>query len=136
VNGVATLTNMTLDKWGENGRPARTPRTNGGPVDDGVSAPITVTASKLVVVSTPIAIRSGTQVPAVASAFFTTVVDAEDVTGDIAKNFAGAVTLSINSATQTVINDILGSAVLGGGNPVNAVNGVATLTNMTLDKWG
>src|SRR5207253_3136994 len=99
-----------------------------------------------VVVSIPTAIRSGTQLPAVASAFFTTVVDAEDVTGDIAKNFGGAVTLSINSATQTVTNDILGLAILGGPNPavpppnnsqrITAVAGVATFPSLTLDKWG
>jgi len=58
------------------------------------------------------------------------VVTARDAFGNTATAFAGAVTVSITSGTGTPL------AVLSGTNPVNAVAGVATFSNLSINLTG
>jgi hypothetical protein len=149
VAGVATFPGLTLDKWGDYTLRAKTPNTPGGPVNDGVSPKITVNANHLVFGLpapgnvNPTQVRSGNNtLPAGDPSYFTETVQAEDIANSVALNFTGTVSLTINSATQLVLNDILGQAQLEGPNGPNnnqsiaAVAGVATFSNLTLDKWG
>jgi hypothetical protein len=58
------------------------------------------------------------------------VVTARDAFGNTATTFTGAVTVSITPGTGTVL------AVLSGTNPVNAVAGVATFSNLSINLTG
>lgn len=65
---------------------------------------------------------------AVAGAPFSVAVTVKDVNGVTIANFTGSVSLSLSSGTS--------GATLGGTTTVNAVNGVATFTNLTVNKAG
>ncbi|NWJ48723.1 MAG: hypothetical protein HXX08_22930, partial [Chloroflexi bacterium] len=67
---------------------------------------------------------------AVAGTAFTTTVTAQDAYGNTATNFSGAVTVAIKGSTGTT------GATLSGTLTVNAVNGVATFSGLSLDKSG
>ncbi|NWJ48732.1 MAG: hypothetical protein HXX08_22975 [Chloroflexi bacterium] len=58
------------------------------------------------------------------------VVTAKDVNGNFVSSYNGAVTIAIKSGTGTP------GAILGGTLTVNAVNGVATFTDLQIDKSG
>jgi len=65
---------------------------------------------------------------AVAGAPFSVAVTVKDVNGVTIANFTGSVSLSLSGGTS--------GATLGGTTTVNAVNGVATFTNLTVNKAG
>src|SRR5204862_4345941 len=54
-------------------------------------------------------------------------VTARDASGNTVPSFTGATSLALGNA---------GGATLSGNGPVNAVNGVATFANLTIDKVG
>src|SRR5206468_4118537 len=54
-------------------------------------------------------------------------VTARDASGNTVPSFTGAISLALGNA---------GGATLSGNGPVNAVNGVATFANLTIDKVG
>ncbi|MCI0639755.1 MAG: hypothetical protein L0Y70_11810, partial [Gemmataceae bacterium] len=125
LSGVATFNTLTLDQWGN-----YTFRGTSAGLTDAVSGTSIVTARTLVVTTQPPAIvRSGDD--------FSVVVEARDITGDVALNFTSDVTASVDTGVQVENGnlDISGTAVLGGAT-VAAALGVATFNNLTLDKWG
>src|SRR5206468_3243185 len=68
---------------------------------------------------------SNTQVGATITPAVT--VTALDASGNTVPSFTGAISLALGNA---------GGATLSGNGPVNAVNGVATFANLTIDKVG
>jgi uncharacterized repeat protein (TIGR03803 family)/autotransporter-associated beta strand protein len=119
VNGVATLSGLTVDQAG----------TYALSVTGGGMAPITTSAfdvaampaANLMVIGEP----PGT---VTAGAAFSVEVAAEDVWGNIDPTFTGSVTLSLASNP--------GGAALGGTLTASAVNGVATFSGLTIDQPG
>ena len=119
VNGVATFSNLTLNNAAAGyslnvtSSPSLTATTSG-------SFSITpAAASQLVVATQPNAV-----VPPGGSFGFTVLV--EDASGNVVPSFSGPVTAAL------VANP--GSDTLGGTIMVNAVNGVATFTNLILNN--
>jgi hypothetical protein len=81
-------------------------------------------ASQLVFTGQPTDTKAGSHItPAV-------VVTAQDQFGNTATDFAGQITLSITSGTGTVL------AALSGTNPVSAIAGVATFSDLSIDLVG
>ncbi|NWJ49103.1 MAG: hypothetical protein HXX08_24870 [Chloroflexi bacterium] len=123
VNGVATFSDLSLDKSGTgyvltaSATGLTSANTNSFDITTG-------TAAKLVITTQP----SG----AVASSAFTTqpVVTAQDANGNTATSFNRAVTVAIKSGAGTT------GALLSGTLTVNAINGVATFSNLKINKSG
>jgi dUTPase len=116
VDGVASFTPLTLNAAG-----SYTLIANG----DGFS--VTTAAVSITPIGTATTLEFSVQPPAsvVAGATFSVTVTAVDSLGNLASSFTGPVTLSEASGA-----DILGTLT------VNAVNGVATFTGLSIDAAG
>jgi hypothetical protein len=119
VGGVATFANLTLDKPGA----GYTLVAKGGGLPAAASLPFDVaalTATQLVI-TPPAFVISGQP--------FTVTVAATDAAGNLVPSFTGTVTLALGANTQQ-------EQSLGGTLTVNAFNGVATFTGLTLSNQG
>ena len=123
VNGVATFSSLSIDQAGS----GYTLTVTSPGLTSATSASFTVAhgpASKLVFTTQP--------AYSVAEASLSTqpVVIAQDALGNTATSFSAVVTLAITPGSGTA------GAVISGTTTVNAVNGVATFTNLNIDKAG
>ncbi len=119
VNGVASFSNVTLNQPGRGYTLQATSGTLTGTATGAIN--VAGAATQLAVTSQPPSSISINQP-------FTLTLSAEDALGLVDPSFNGAVTLSLQSNP--------GGATLGGTLTVNAVNGVATFSNLTLDQPG
>ena len=123
VNGIASFSNLTISQAG-NGYTLSAAATG---LTGATSAAFDVTAARATQLGfsvQPSSVTSGTSIaPAVK-------VTARDATGGVATGFSGAVTLSISAGTGTA------GAVLSGTLTANAVAGVATFANLSVDNSG
>ena len=131
VAGVATFTNLILN----NPSPPTTPHayqlTATAPTANGSGQLASATTSLNVVAATATKLVVSTPAPPVtAGAGFGVTVMAEDSGGNLDTSFNGTVFLSILSSANP------GGSTLGGTLVVQAVNGVATFTGLTLNKAG
>jgi hypothetical protein len=122
VGGVTTFTGLSIDKAGV----GYTLTATGGGAS-GTSAAFNITAgapTQLVFTSSPGDTRVGVA--------FTNqpVVEARDAFNNVAIGFTGPVTLTITGGTGAP------GATLGGTVTVNAVNGVASFSGLSIDKIG
>ena len=124
VNGVATFANLTIDKVGTGYTLKAT---------SGTLTPATSNAFNITAAPPPPATHlafgvqpSGAQVGATITPAVT--VAALDASGNTVTSFTGAVSIAID-------NNPVGGTLTGNA-PVNAVNGVATFANLTIDKVG
>jgi hypothetical protein len=120
VNGVATFTNVTLDKAGM----GYTLRATGtGLSGVATTGPITIvagTATHLVLTPPPPGVVA-------AGATFSLTVSAEDANGNVDSTYSGSVTLHLNNPAGV-------NATLGGTLNLSASGGVATFSGLTLNK--
>ena len=120
VNGVATFSNLTLSSAGS----GYTLQVSSSGMTAVTTTPVNVlapgVASRLVVTTEPPSSdKTGTP--------FGLVVKAEDGFGTVATSFNGTVTLALNNSV---------AGVLGGTLSVQAINGVATFSGLTVDEPG
>jgi len=118
VNGVATFSNLTVDKVG-----TYTLTATDGVLTSGVSSSFNITAgaaAKVVFTTQPNASYASNAAIGVG-------VSVEDAAGNVVTTDTSNVTVALTSA---------GGATLGGTKTVAAVNGVATFANLTVDKVG
>src|SRR5206468_3305213 len=123
VNGVATFANLTIDKVGT----GYTLTATSGTLTQATSNSFNITTA-LPPPATHLAFGvqpSNTQVGVAITPAVT--VTALDASGNTVPSFTGAISLALGNA---------GGATLSGNGPVNAVNGVATFANLTIDKVG
>jgi hypothetical protein len=120
VNGVATFGGLSINRVGQAYRLTAT--TSGLTGAD--SLPFDITASRLVFSVSPSNAMVGTPFPT------QPVVRAEDSFGALDTAFNGAITLAIKPGTGTA------GATLGGTFIVNAVNGVATFSSVSVSRIG
>jgi hypothetical protein len=119
VNGVVTFSDLTIDKPGAG---YTLQATNSG-LTAGTSLPFNVTNDQLVVTSgPPSSVTAGTG--------FGFTVSAEDGSGNVDTAFNGSVTVSNYDGSGV----LMGGGALGGTLTVNAVNGVATFSGLTLKQ--
>jgi hypothetical protein len=121
VAGRASFTTLTVDKTGT----GYTLVASGASVPSATSDPFAITpggASAVAFTVQPSSIAAG--------AFITPAIQVEvrDAAGNRATSFTGAVTLAIGTNP--------GTSTLSGATTANAVAGVATFANVTLDKVG
>src|SRR5207249_901814 len=123
VNGVATMANLTIDKVGTGYTLTATSGTLTQATSNAfnITAPPPPPATHLAFGVQP----SNTQVGVAITPAVT--VTALDASGNTVPSFTGAISLALGNA---------GGATLSGNGPVNAVNGVATFANLTIDKVG
>jgi subtilisin family serine protease len=121
VNGVATFSGLSIDKAGA-GYILTAVADDG--ITSGESAAFTVFTPNLAFTIQPSGAGAGSP--------FTTqpAVAAKDPSNNTVTSFTGSVTLAIKSGTGTA------GAVLSGTKAVNAVNGVATFSDLSIDKAG
>ncbi len=93
---------------------------SGSPITVNATA-LAVVATKLVLTTAPVSGLAGSVVPAVA-------VTAQDALGNTVSTFAGDVSVAIGANP--------GGSTLGGTTTVTAVNGVATFSNLSLNRPG
>jgi hypothetical protein len=91
-------------------------------------SPLTYTATATAAAASKLAITSQPAGAAAGAAFAPIVVTAQDANGNVATSFTGNVALTIGTNP--------GTATLGGTVSVAAVAGVATFSNITLNKVG
>jgi Ca2+-binding RTX toxin-like protein len=120
INGVATFSGLTLDK------------ASIGYALQAASSGLTGTTTGAFTVSaaeaTQLAVTTPPPNPVAAGHGFGLTVSAEDAFGNLDPTFNGAVTLALQNNP--------GSATLGGTLTVNAVNGAAAFTGLTLNQPG
>ena len=116
VAGLATFAGLTLDKAG----PGIRLRASSGSLDDATSSSITVSAAP----ATKLVITTPPQSTVTAGTLFGLVVSAEDRFGNVDPNFAATVSLASSPGTPP----------LGGTPTASASSGVATFSDLTLDK--
>src|SRR5207249_2036371 len=123
VNGVATFANLTIDKVGT----GYTLTATSGTLTQATSNAFNITRSQArragqhaFGVQPRNAQDGATKTPAV-------TVTALDASENTVPSFTGAISIALGNA---------GGATLSGNDPVNAVNGVATFANLTIDKVG
>jgi hypothetical protein len=92
------------------------------------TAPSTFVSSTLVVSATHLAVTTQPPASVPAGSSFGLAVSAEDPNGNLLTGFSGSVTLALASNP--------GGSTLGGTLTVNAVDGVATFSGLTLDRTG
>ncbi len=117
-HGVATFTNLTLNKAAS----GYTIKTSSGSLTTATTTAITVTpaaASQLVVTTEPPS-------SVAAGAAFGLKVTAEDKYGNVVKSFTSSATVSLSANP--------GGSTLGGTLTVTPSNGVASYSNLTLNK--
>ncbi|HKE92615.1 MAG TPA: hypothetical protein VKB45_19945, partial [Gemmatimonadales bacterium] len=118
VSGVATFSNLSINKSGSGYKLQATSGTltaAQSALFDIVAGP----AAKLTFSNLPASIQAG--VP------FTVTATALDNLDNIATDFTGQLTLLLNAT---------GGAILSGNNIITAVGGVASFTNLSIDKVG
>src|SRR5437773_1603769 len=123
ANVCATVANLTIDKVGT----GYTLTATSGTLTQATSNAFNITAAPPPP-ATHLAFGvqpSDTQVGATITPAVT--VTALDASGNTVPSFTGAISLALGNA---------GGATLSGNGPVNAVNGVATFANLTIDKVG
>jgi hypothetical protein len=120
VNGVATFTNLSLNKPGA----GYTLQVSDGALGAAVSDPFSVVAGA----ATQLVVTTQPPATTITGVGFGLVVTAEDALGNLATSFNGNVTIAI--ATNP------GGATLQGPLTVAAVNGVATFSGLSLDMAG
>jgi hypothetical protein len=123
VSGVATFTNVSIDKLGS----AYTLTATGPDLTAAVSSSVTITAgspTKLSFTTQPVGALSGVT--------FSTqpVLAIQDAGGDTVTSSTAAVTLSITSGTGTA------GAILSGTTTVYAVDGVASFVDLSIAQVG
>jgi hypothetical protein len=117
-NGVAIFSGLSLDQLG-----AYTLKASAGTVNSQDSNSISVVANRLVFSSVPGTVAS--------SANFQLMVQAEDDQGNVDKNFSSNVSLSASGVPGGTLRQNGSTSV-----QATASAGVATFTNLTLDKAG
>lgn len=123
VNGVATFANLTVDKVGT-GYTLTATATSLTSATSSAFAVNPGAAAKLAFTVQPSTVAAGAAVsPAVQ-------VTVQDALGNTVTSATTSITLTITSGTGTP------GAVLGGTRTVAAVSGVATFSNLTVDKAG
>src|SRR5207247_1798623 len=123
VNGVATFANLTIDKVGT----GYTLTATSGTLTPATSNSFNITAAPPPP-ATHLAFGVQPRAAQVSVAITPAVtVAALDASGNTVTSFTGAISLALGNA---------GGATLSGNAPVNAVNGVATFANLTIDKVG
>jgi hypothetical protein len=122
VNGVAAFSGLSINKAGTGYELAAT--SEGLPPANSAPFSVDVVPTKLVVLTQP--------APSNAGEVFRTqpVFAAQDDAGNLAPSFSGPVSVSILAGTGYP------GATLGGTTIVNAVNGVAAFTGLSIDKVG
>ncbi|MFK8011602.1 MAG: hypothetical protein AB8B80_06145 [Marinicellaceae bacterium] len=118
INGVATFTNLSIDKSGADYKL----RATSSGVTGAISSRFDVnpsTASQLIVTTQPTGAVAQTAMPAI-------IVQAQDQFGNIATNYSGRVFANIKSGTGS----------LSGTNNPFASSGVATFNNLSVDTAG
>lgn len=114
VNGVATFSDLTLDNPGR----GCTLQASSGSLTPGLSSPFDVVPDQLVVTTQPPAsVTAGTA--------FQVVIAAKDGAGNVDTTFNGSVTVTAPPGVG-----------LNGALSLNAVNGVATFTDLTINQAG
>lgn len=120
VNGVATFSGLALNRVAA----GYTLQVNGGGLISDITPLLTVSAGAAtqlaLVIQPPSSINPGTG--------FGLTVSAQDSFGNLNTNFVGTVTVTISSNPN--------NGTLGGTTSLNAVNGVAVFTNLTLSQAG
>ncbi|HLH08284.1 MAG TPA: PKD domain-containing protein, partial [Terriglobales bacterium] len=120
VNGVATFSGLSIDKAGSGYTLAASASGLSGAVSNAFN--ITAgTANKLVFTTQPPASSAS-------GAAFTTVVSVEDAGGNVVTGASNPITIAIGTNPS--------SGTLSGTLTVNAVNGVASFTNVSINKMG
>jgi hypothetical protein len=125
VNGVATFTNVVISRLGI-GYTLQATSPTLTDVTVAVTNPITVQAQTYTVTTVPT-----TANPVTAGAPFTYVIKLTDSGGNVDSTFNGPVTISLNAVSNA---NLLPGTVFGGPLTVNAVNGVATFSGLTINK--
>jgi hypothetical protein len=120
INGVATFSDLTLDKVGT----GYTLKLSGSGALSTTSDAITVTAAA----ATQLAVTTQPPAGVTAGTGFGLAVSAEDRFGNVNPGFTGDVTVRIENNP--------GGATLGGTLSATAKSGVATFTDLTLDRIG
>jgi hypothetical protein len=120
INGLATFSGLSIVRTGQNYRLTAT--SAGLTIAD--SLVFDIIASRLVFSVSPSNAMVGTPFPT------QPIVRAEDASGALDATFNGAITLAIKSGTGTP------GATLGGTTTINAVNGLATFTNISVGRVG
>ena len=122
-NGTATFSNLSIDKSGTGFTLTATATgltsatTSAFPVSHGA-------ASKTAVAVQPSAVTAGSAISAAVQ------IAIRDTHGNAVTNSTASVTVAITAGSGTA------GAVLGGTTTQSAVNGIATFTNLTIDKSG
>ncbi len=121
VAGVATFSNLSIDKAGT----GYTLQATSGVLSAATSAPFTITAG-----SSTLLVFTGQPSTTVAGSIITPAVQvtARDAQGNTATSFTGDVTVAIGTNP--------GGATLSGTATVAAVAGVATFSNLTINRTG
>ncbi|HEX5691160.1 MAG TPA: CARDB domain-containing protein, partial [Roseiflexaceae bacterium] len=120
ANGAATFSGLNINFAGADY--VLTATTSSLPTAE--SAAFNITATRLVFATSPSNATVGTAFPS------QPVVRAEDSTGHLDATFNGAVTLAIKPGTGAA------GATLGGVATLNAVNGVASFSGLSIDRVG
>jgi hypothetical protein len=120
VSGVATFSNLSIDKKGTGYRLSATATGLAGATSNTFTIN-TAPATRVVFFVHPATTAAGQTMASV-------VVQARDGFGNVDNNFVGQVGLGISSNP--------GNGTLTGTTPVNAIAGVATFSNLSIDKSG
>jgi len=123
VNGVASFADLTVSKAAS----GYTLSAAASGLTGATSATFDITAARATQLGFSVQPSSATAGASIAP---TVKVTARDATGNVATGFTGAVTLSISAGTGTA------GAVLSGTVTANAVLGVATFSNLSIDNSG
>jgi hypothetical protein len=120
VNGIATFNDLSIDKKGTGYRLSATATGLAGATSNTFTIN-TAPATRVVFFVHPATTAAGQTMASV-------VVQARDDFGNVDNNFVGQVGLGISSNP--------GNGTLTGTTPVNAIAGVATFSNLSIDKSG
>jgi PKD repeat protein len=121
VNGVATFANLRLDK-AASGYTLTAAAPELHPDTSGAFSVMPAPATELAFTVQPNATMQDSAIKPPVK------ITAYDSLGNVATNFTGAITLALGANP--------GGGTLSGGAPVNAVNGVATFPNLSVDQPG
>jgi PKD repeat protein len=121
VNGVATFANVRLDK-AASGYTLTAAAPELHPDTSGAFSVMPAPATELAFTAQPSAAMQDSAIKPPVK------ITAYDSLGNVATNFTGAITLALGANP--------GGGTLSGGAPVNAVNGVATFPNLSVDQPG
>lgn len=123
TNGVATFTDLSVNKGGM-GYVLTATAYSLPPIDSQLFTITSIPAASLAFTTQPVGAQAG------ASLAMQPVVTVKTANGDVATDYNDAVTLAIKNGAGT------GGATLGGAVTVNAINGVATFSGLSINKPG